>query len=94
MARQVFISRRIYCTIPTENLSTYLPKSTSFVPARTDLEGKLLTAMAFSQKIVPILFRPIRRMFHLSLFGASTATKKTPNIRPVLNPKGHAKADF
>jgi hypothetical protein len=50
--------------------------------------------MAFSWKIVSILFRPIRRTFYLSLFGASIATQKTPNVRPVLNPKGDAKADI
>ncbi len=50
--------------------------------------------MVFSRKIVSILFRPKRRTFHLSLFSAAIAMKKTLNVRPVLNPKGHAKSAF
>ncbi len=53
-----------------------------------------LMAIAYSQKIVSILFRPIIRTLHLSLFCAAIATKKTPNVRHVLNPKGHAKTAF
>ncbi len=37
--------------------------------------------MASSRKIVPILFRPIRRMFHLSLFGAAIATQKNTKCK-------------
>ncbi len=40
--------RRKYRTIPTYVLSTYLPKSTSFVPAGTDLGVKLLTPLLFT----------------------------------------------
>jgi hypothetical protein len=40
---RVFVLRRKYRTIPTLILSTYLPKSTSFVPTRTELAVKLLT---------------------------------------------------
>ena len=46
MAHQVFVLRRIHCTIPTQKLSTYVPKSTSFAPTRTDLAGKLLSIYA------------------------------------------------
>jgi hypothetical protein len=42
LARRVFVLHRIYCTIPKDILSTYLPKSMSFVPAGTDLAVKLL----------------------------------------------------
>jgi hypothetical protein len=38
-----FFFRRLYCTIPTYELRTYLPKSTIFFPARTDLAVKLLS---------------------------------------------------
>ena len=38
MAHRVFVSRRIYLSIPPKKLTIYLPKSTSFAPAGTDLD--------------------------------------------------------
>jgi hypothetical protein len=57
------------------------------------------TAIAFNGNGIlpencPYFFRPIRMRFNLSLFSAAIATKKTLNVRHVLNPKGHAKAAF
>jgi hypothetical protein len=91
------IDEKGYSKLQKNNTPTKLTVTVTLIAM--EMATAMMTAIALNGngvllEIVPILFTPIRRMFHLSLFSDVIVTKKSPNERPVLNPKGHPKLLF